>query len=54
VLQALRRGAGTLGGAPLALPLIVAVLATDGAVQAMAALRVRWTIADRLYRAVFA
>jgi hypothetical protein len=56
VLQVLRRGlrGHDLTGAELALPFIVALLATVVAVQLMALVRHRSTIADSMYRAVFA
>jgi hypothetical protein len=56
VLQVLRRGlrGHDLTGAEIALPFIAALLATVAAVQAMALVRHRSTIADTMYRAVFA
>jgi fucose 4-O-acetylase-like acetyltransferase len=56
VLQVLRRGlrGQELAGAELAIPFVAALLMTVLAVQVMALVRQRSTIADSIYRAVFA
>jgi hypothetical protein len=55
-LQLLRRSlrGHELSGAELAIPFVVALLATGLAVQIVAIVRQRSTLADSLYRAVFA
>ena len=55
-LQLLRLGfpVDELSGIGTLLPLVLAVLATVGSVQAMAAFRARSAVVDRLYRTVFA
>jgi hypothetical protein len=55
-LQALRRGlrGHELVGAELAIPFVLALLVTVLAVQTMAVVRRRSSIADSIYRAVFA